>query len=69
MEHAEALAAAARSTGHVVTGQVGAIENATIYRVGQSYMVVDATNVIRSYVHLADRTTGIVAVYKALGGL
>jgi hypothetical protein len=68
LEYAHRFAVAATRRGTVVTGQVGELAQATVYRIGQRYMVVDASNVIRSYVHVADRSDGIVAVYLLLGG-
>ena len=49
-------------------GAVGAIKDATIYRIGDNYLVVDAANKMRSFVAKAKAGEGIVKVYEALGG-
>jgi RHS repeat-associated protein len=68
MEFAEEFVTTARSAGQVAAGQVGSLVDATVYRVGNSYLVVDSSNVLRSFVADATRPDGIVAVYHALGG-
>lgn len=71
MQHANELAARAREAGNAVTGTVGtgvqALQNATIFREGSTFMVVDSANVIRSYVPNAT-PGGIVAEFVRLGG-
>jgi RHS repeat-associated protein len=67
MAHAHSIANQAQAAGQVVNGQVGSLANASVYRLGSSYMVVDADRVIRSYVHVAG-PGGIVDVYRNLGG-
>jgi RHS repeat-associated protein len=68
MKHAQSMAEDAAKAGTFVTGQVGELAQATIYRMGHSYMVVDGFGVIRSYIHTVTRQDGIITVYRALGG-
>lgn len=68
MEFANAFVDQARNAGQVATGAVGEIAEATIYRVGNNYLVVDAANKMRSFVANAEANRGIVNVYESLGG-
>jgi hypothetical protein len=68
MTYVQGLQETAIRTGTYVTGTVGNQPGATIYRVGQNYLVVSKANVLLSYVHGADPGRGIVNVYEALGG-
>ncbi len=71
IQHATELAARARETGSFVTGTVGrgpqAIPNATIFREGRTFLVVDEAGVIRSFVPNASQG-GIVDEFVRLGG-
>lgn len=70
LEYATRLSQQAQRAGTVATGRVGssanALENATIYRVGKEYLVVQG-NKIMSYVANAD-PGGVAEEYKKLGG-
>lgn len=71
LQHASDLAARAREAGSFVTGTVGrgpqAIPNATIFREGRTFLVVDEAGVIRSFVPNAS-PGGIVDEFIRLGG-
>jgi len=71
LQYAGQLAAEARAAGQVVTGTVGssaaAIQNATVYRRGTEYLVVQG-DTIMSYVSKASRSDGIVTEFIRLGG-
>jgi hypothetical protein len=68
MQFANNMASGARAAGQFVVGKVGPMENATIYRSGNNYLVVDATNKMTSFVANARAGEGIVKVYEQLGG-
>ena len=67
LQDATNLANRAQAAGTSVTGTVGQLTNATIYREGSTYMVVQGGRIM-SYVPNAS-AGGIVDVYTALGGL
>lgn len=66
MKHAQSFATQAQRAGNAVTGTVGSLQNASVYRVGNNYMVVDAGGVIRSYVQNARPGEGIAKVFEQL---
>jgi hypothetical protein len=68
MAHASNLARTATAAGTYVTGRVGALQSATIFRSGSEYLLI-YQNAIMSYVPNATAGEGIAAVYKALGGI
>ena len=68
MGYAQDLANQATQAGTRATGTVGVLANATIYRLGNNYLVTDAQSMIRSYVQDAEAGRGIVGVYQRLGG-
>jgi RHS repeat-associated protein len=69
MKHANSLATESRDLGQAVSGTVQGVQ-VTIYRLGQTYMKVDATGKILSYVpdRIAQPGWGIVQAYSTLGG-
>jgi len=71
LEHVNLLAQRAREAGNFVTGRVGrgpqAIPNATIYREGRTFIVVDEAGIVRSYVTNAS-PGGVVNEFLRLGG-
>jgi len=58
----------AQRAGQAVTGAVGRMQNAQIFRVDNNYLLVDAAGKLRSFVTNARAGEGIVKVYEALGG-
>lgn len=71
LEHVNHLAVRAREAGNFVTGTVGrgpqAIPNATIFREGSTFVVVDEAGVVRSFVSNAS-SGGVVDEFLRLGG-
>ena len=67
LSYTNQLAASATSAGTFVTGTVGSLENATIFRRGAEYLLIEGTTIM-SYVAEAEGGRGIVLVYRALGG-
>jgi hypothetical protein len=72
LKFANDLATRARSAGTFVSGRVGrgpnSIANATIFRNGNAFIVVDEVGVIRSFVPNATPGEGIVLEFLRLGG-
>jgi hypothetical protein len=66
-DFAQKMAQKAAADGTYVTGTVGHLPNATIYRDGIVYLVVDEGGVMRSFTY-ADQPGGIIKVYTELGG-
>jgi hypothetical protein len=50
LQFASSLTERAKASGNFVTGKVGQLENATIFKDGDSFLVVDSEGVIRSFV-------------------
>ncbi len=72
LEFATDFARRAETNGTAVTGTVGsgaqAVKNATVFRNGTTFLVVDDTGAIRSFVPRAIPNEGIVLEYLRLGG-
>jgi len=67
LEYAGRFATQARDAGQYVNGTVGQLIDATIYRSGGDYLLVQG-NTIMSYVPRAEAGRGIVAEWFRLGG-
>ena len=67
LDYATDLANRALMAGTYVTGKVGELDNARIFRDGTTYLVEHGGKVM-SYVPNAEEGKGIVEVYKNLGG-
>lgn len=67
LDYATNLANRALKAGTFVTGKVGELENARVFREGSTFLVEQSGKVM-SYVPNAENGKGIVEVYKNLGG-